>query len=285
MKNLKQVYALILAFLFIVPSVFAQGLFDAADFAKASKDKNVKVVSVQSDKNYKVSHIRNSIHLDHSKLYKETGPAGILKSAEEIAKYLGDNGLSNTNMVVLYDDGDNKTAGRMYWILKYMGVKDVKILQKDMKAWRAARIPLTPAPTKVVKATFTPNVNDAIYASSKWVKDNLKNANVVFVDVRAPKEYTGADGKSPGHIPGAVNLEWSSMNGEGGVLKSTDELGKLLKGAGVTPDKTVVVYCATSVRAGLPYFVLSSLLDYPNVKVFDDAMNGWGADKANPVEK
>jgi len=285
MKNLKQVYALILAFLFIVPSVFAQGLFDAADFAKASKDKNVKVVSVQSDKNYKVSHIRNAIHLDHSKLYKESGPAGILKSPEEIAKYLGDNGLSNTNTVILYDDGDNKIAGRMYWILKYMGMKDVKILQKDMKAWRAARIPLTPAPAKVVKTTFTPNVNDAIYASSKWVKDNLKNANVVFVDVRAPKEYSGADGKSPGHVPGAVNLEWSSMNGEGGVLKSTEELGKLFKGAGVTPDKTVVVYCATSVRAGLPYFVLSSLLDYPNVKVFDDAMNGWGADKANPVEK
>ncbi|MCD6090699.1 MAG: sulfurtransferase [Bacteroidales bacterium] len=285
MKNTKHIYALILAFLFLVPSLFAQGLFNTKEFAKVSKDKNTKVISVQSNKNYRVSHLRNAIHIDHSKLYKEEGPGGVLKPTNEIAQILGDLGVSNTNNLIIYDDGDNKTAGRMYWILKYMGVADVKILQKDMKAWRSARIPLTPAPTKATKTTFVPSLDASIYVDTKWVKANLNKVDVLFVDARAPKEYTGTDGKSPGHIPGAINLEWKNFGVNGGVLKSNEDLKKMLTAAGITPDKTIVLYCGTAVRAGLPFFVISSLLDYPNVKVYDGAMNVWSANASNPVEK
>lgn len=285
MKNTKHIYALILAFLFLVPSLFAQGLFETKGFAKAAKDKNVKVISAQSAKNYKVSHLRNAIHVDIKALTKEAKPDGVLKTDAEIAQILGDLGISNTNSLIVYDDGDNKSAGRLYWILKYMGVADVKILQKDMKAWRAARIPLTPAPTKATKTTFATSLEASIYVDTKWVKANLNKADVLFVDARAPKEFTGADGKSPGHIPGAVNLEWKSFGINGGVLKSNDDLKKMLTSAGITSDKTIVLYCGTAVRAGLPFFVMTSLLDYPNVKVYDGAMNVWSLDAANPVEK
>jgi len=285
MKNTKRTYTLIVAFIFLLPSLFAQGLFDTKEFAKAAKDKNVKVISTQSVKNYKVSHIRNAIHIDIKALCKEGKPEGVLKTNAEIAQYLGDHGISNTNAIIIYDDGNNKSAGRLYWILKYMGVADVKILQKDMKAWRSARIPLTPAPTKASKTTFEANVDASIYVDTKWVKTNLSNADVVFVDARAPKEFTGADGKSPGHIPGAINLEWKSFSVNGGVLKSNEDINKMLKAAGITSDKTVVLYCGTAVRAGLPFFVMTSLLDYPNVKVYDGAMNVWSLDAANPVEK
>ncbi|MBN1650708.1 MAG: sulfurtransferase [Bacteroidales bacterium] len=285
MKNNKQIYALILAFLFVIPTLFAQGLFDAKNYTNASKDDNVKVISVQSDKNYKVSHLRNAIHVDLHKLYKEGKPEGVLKPANEVAALLGENGIANTNEIIIYDDGDNKAAGRMYWILKYMGVADVKILQKDMKAWRAARIPLTPAPTKITAATFVAKPNNDIFVDTQWIKANLKNNGVTFVDVRAPKEYTGADGKSPGHIPGAINLEWSTMNGAESVLRSNVEIASLLKSANINPDKTIVLYCATSVRAGLPFFVLNALLKYPDVRVYDGAMNTWSMDASNPVEK
>ncbi len=285
MKKFNISYAFILAFLFLIPSLFAQGLFNTKEFAKTSKDKNVKVISAQSAKNYKVSHLRNAIHIDITKLCKEGKPAGVLKSATDISKILGENGISNTNKIIIYDDGDNKSAGRLYWILKYMGVADVKILQKDMKAWRSARIPLTPAPTKATAASFTAATNAKIFVDTKWVKANLKNDGVIIVDARAPKEFTGADGKSPGHIPGAINLEWKSFGVNGGVLKSNDDINKMLKSAGITADKTIVLYCGTAVRAGLPFFVLSSLLDYPNVMVYDGAMNVWSLNASNPVEK
>jgi thiosulfate/3-mercaptopyruvate sulfurtransferase len=285
MKNTKQIFSLLLAFLLFVPSLFAQGLFDAKEFSKVAKDKNVKIISVQSSKNYKVSHIRNSIHIDIKALTKEDGPAGVLKPIEEVAQYLGDHGISNENKIVIYDDGNNKSAGRLYWILKYLGLADVKILQKDMKAWRSARIPLTPAPTRVAKASFIAHSTANIFVDTPWVKSHLNKADVLFVDNRSPKEYTGADGKSPGHIPGAINLEWKSFGLESGVLKSNEDLNRMLKSAGITSDKTIVFYCGTAVRAGLPFFVLSSLLDYPNVKVYDGAMNVWSSDASNPVEK
>ncbi|MBN2236115.1 MAG: sulfurtransferase [Bacteroidales bacterium] len=271
--------------MFIIPAIFAQGLFNAKDLTNSLKDKNVKVISAQSEKNYKVSHIKDAILIDHAKLYNEEGPGGVLKPAADVAQFLGDNGISNSNKIIIYDDGDNKSAGRLYWILKYMGVADVKILEKDMKAWREARIPLTPAPAKITKTTFAPALDAKIFVDTKWVKANLNKAGILFVDARAPKEYSGADGKSPGHIPGAINLEWSSFDVEGGGLKPVDELSKMVKSAGITPDKTIVLYCGTAVRAGLPFFVLTSLLDYPNVVVYDGAMNVWSTDASNPVEK
>jgi thiosulfate/3-mercaptopyruvate sulfurtransferase len=285
MKKSRILAILTLAFQLIINSVLAQGLFSANNFAKASADKNFKIISAQSEKNYKVSHLKDAIHIDHAKLYKEGSPEGVLKSSDEIARLLGSYGISNTNTLIIYDDGDNKAAGRLYWILKYMGVGDVKILQKDMKAWRDARIPLTPAPAKMVSATFVAKPDSKIFVDTKWIKDNLKNSTVTIVDVRAPKEYAGSDGKSPGHIPGAINLEWSAFNGDDGLLKTNDEISKLLKSAGINSDKTIVLYCATSIRAGLPFFVLSSLLNYPNVKVYDGAMNVWSSDSSNPIVK
>lgn len=285
MKKLRIISVLILAFQLIINPIYAQGLFNADDFSKASSDQNFKVVSAQSEKNYKVSHLRNAIHIDHAKFYKDGSPEGVLKSNDEIAQILGSSGISNTNSILIYDDGDNKVAGRLYWILKYMGVGDVKILQKDMKAWRDARIPLTPTPSKTASSTFVAKPDSKIFVDTKWIKDNLKNSTVTIVDVRAPKEYAGSDGKSPGHIPGAINLEWNVFNGDDGLLKTKEEINKLLKSAGINPDKTIVLYCATSVRAGLPFFVLSSLLNFPNVKVYDGAMNVWSSDSSNPIVK
>jgi len=286
MKNVFRMSALIIAFIFSASIGFAQcDIVTAKDFSKLIKDKNTVVVSAQSDKNYGVSHIKDAIHLDHKTLYKEGDPQGMLKSPEEIAKILGDLGISNTNTIVIYDGAKNKYAARVYWILKYLGAENVKLLEKDMKAWRGARVPLTRAPGKGKATTFTPNVNKDIIVDMAWVKSHIGNPDVAIVDVRAPGEFAGNEKDSPGHIKGAVNLNWETLVNEQGVLKDKATLESLLKSAGVTADKTIVFYCATSVRAGLPFLVTKSILGFPNVKVYDGAINEWKTNAANPIEK
>ena len=276
MKNIKKFSALLIAFLFVIPTVVAQGDFiSAKEFAKVMKDKNTVVVSAQKLKNYKTSHITGSVHVDYKALTKESGPKGVLKSPSQLAAYFGKKGISNTNLIVIYDDGKNKHSSRVYWVLKYLGAKNVKLLHKSMKDWRAARIPLTKNPTKVSAKTFKVTKNSAIFADAAWVKANLNKSNVVIVDARSAEEYKGTDGKSKGHIPGAVNIEWKKMIKEDGSLKSKEELKKIFTAAGVSPDKTVVLYCATSVRAGIEFVILTTILGYPNVKVYDGAYNEW----------
>ncbi len=286
MKNVFRISALVIAFLITASIGFAQGdIITAKDFSKLIKDKNTVVVSAQSEKNYGVSHVTNSIHLDHKKLYKEGDPEGMLKSPEELAKILGDLGISNTNNIVVFDGAKSKYAGRVYWILKYLGAENVKVLEKDMKAWRAARVPLTRAPGKAKATTFTPKVNNDIIADMAWMKAHMKDANVVIVDVRAPGEFAGNEKESPGHIAGAVNLNWESLVNDQELLKDKATMESLFKSAGVTADKTIVFYCATSVRAGLPYMVTKTILGFPNVKVYDGAINEWKTDASNPIVK
>ncbi len=284
----KLVSFLLIAFLFVSAQAFAQAdMVSVPDMVKSLKDKNTVIVSARSAKDYKISHVRNAVHINHKDLYKDGKPEGILKSPEEIAAYLGNLGISNNSNIIVYDDGKLKYAGRIYWVLKYMGAKNVKLLVRDMDAFKKARVPLTKAPSKPKKATFTPEVNTNIIADMAWIKSHLKDAGVVFVDVRAANEYDGSSTKpvSPGHIPGAVNVEWSMFTNGAKGLKTKAELETICKSDGISADKQIVLYCATSVRAGIVFFALTTELGYKNVRVYDGAMNEWSHDGSNPVEK
>jgi len=286
MKILKIQFAVILAFVFSSVSLFAQGDFvSATEAVKLMKDKNTVVISAQSQKNYKTSHIKNAIFIDHHDLYKAGKPEGILKSTTDLAKYFGSKGVSDKNNILLYDDGTNKYSTRIYWILKYLGAPNVKILHKDMGAWRKARIMITKTATKSKTATFTVKVNSNIYADYNYVKANINKPNVVFIDVREITEYNGTSTKpiSKGHLPGAVHIEWKQVESASGALLPASDLTKLFNQNGVTKDKTVVLYCATSVRSGIVFVALKSL-GYSKVKVYDGAYNEWEA-KGGAFEK
>ncbi len=277
---------LLIAFIFISAQSFGQDIISAKDLMQSLKDKNTVIVSARSDKDYKISHVRNAVNITPNDLAKEGEPKGLLKSPEELAKIFGDNGISNTSNVIIYDNGDLKYAGRVYWVLKYMGAKNVKLLVRNMDDFKKVRIPLTKAPTQAKKATFTPEINNNIAADEAWIKAHMKDANVMIIDVRAANEYDGTSTKpvSPGHVPGAVNVEWKQFtNGDNG-LKSKAELEALCAANGISADKTIVLYCATSVRAGIVFFALTTELGYKNVKVYDGAMNEW-AHKGNSVDK
>ena len=279
MKKYTKYIGILIAFILTSTIISAQGDFiSAKDFSKASKSKNSVIISAQSAKNYKLSHIKNAVFIDHHDLYKAGAVEGLIKSPADLAKYFGSKGVSEKKDILIYDDGTNKYAARIYWILKYLGAPSVKILHKDMGAWRSARVMITKAKTKVTPATFTPKLNKDIAADYNYVKANLTNSKVVMLDVRHLTEYNGTIAKpvSKGHIPGAKNLEWKKIETKSGALLPNNELQSVFSSVGVTKDKTIVLYCGTSVRSGIVFVALKSL-GYANVKVYDGAYNEWEA--------
>jgi thiosulfate/3-mercaptopyruvate sulfurtransferase len=256
----------------------AQDVISVKEYLKIKNDPNVVLVSARKTADYNKVHIQGAIHINHKDLYKAT-PKSTLKTTAEIAKILGEKGISNNNKVILYDNGSGKYSGRMYWILKYMGAKDVKILDGHMKAWRMARKPVTKNPVKRKPATFTAKVNKAIFANIAQVKKAANSNAAVVVDVRAADEFKGIkESKLPkGHIPGAINLDFKKVLTTKSKLKAKEELQALFTAAGITKDKEVILYCESSVRAGIVYLALKSALAYPNVKVYDGALFEWTA--------
>jgi thiosulfate/3-mercaptopyruvate sulfurtransferase len=272
MKKLILLIGLFLSIiLFVNTEIFAQGnLISAKETAKIMGDNNVVLVSTRKTSDYAKVHIKDAVNVDLTTLYKSGDIKGIMKSPEEISKELGAKGIDKDKTIIIYDNGKGVNAGRLYWILKYLGCKDVKILDGHMKAWRAAKKPVTKYPTKIKEVTFTPSTDNDIITTYEYVKSNLNNPKVVIVDVQSKKEF------DEGHIDGAINFEYKIIiNEEPGTLKSPEEITELLKGAGITPDKEIILYCATSARAGIVFMAMTSILDYPNVKVYDGAWNEW----------
>ena len=209
----------------------------------------------------------------------------MLLPANQIAQMLGKDGVNQNMKIVLYDEGSSKYSGRMYWILTYLGAKDVKILDGGLEAWKAARKPVTRTATTAKATTFTPTPNPAYIATMAEVKKAIDNPAYVIVDARTPEEYNGTNETDLrlGHIPSAVNINYTELLDAKGNLKSKDELASIYAKAGVTKDKTVIVYCKTSVRAGIEFLALKSALDFPKVKVYDGAFLEWQSNNANKV--
>lgn len=280
----------VIAFSFFIMASFfayAQDFVNPKDAVKMLANKGVVVIDCNPLDDYAKVHITNSVNIWHEDLYKKDGGIeGILKSGEELAKFFASKGVGNTSTILLYDAGSNKYSGRLYWVLKYLGAKDVKIINGGMGEWQKNRLPVTKAPGKLVAANFVFTPNAEILATMRQVKSLQGNPKAVLVDVRDLGEFKGTEGtsKRKGYIPGAVNFEYKNVQNANGVIKSKEELEKLFVAAGITPDKEIVLYCTTSVRAGVVFMVLKTILNYPNVKVYDGAYNEWEADASNPVK-
>jgi len=91
-------------------------------------------------------------------------------------------------------------------------------------------------------------------------------------------------GQVGGHIPGAINVQWSKMVNEDGTLKSADELKNLYESINITTDKEIMTYCVIGERASYTWFVLKYLLGYPNVKTYDGSWLEQGNNMENPIE-
>ena len=270
--------SLLTVFLFLGAALNAQTeIITAAEFMALTKSSdNLVLIDANTAKNYQASHIKDAIFVNHNDLYQKGDISGLIETPENLAAFFGSLGITETSTIVVTDDGTQKYNARVYWILKYIGAQNVKVLHKDMNEWRAARIPLTSVAPKVKPATFTPTVNPDIFADLAYVKDNKDLENVVVVDCRTPDEYTGVK-NSEGHIPGAINIDYVNWLTDTGAFKSAEEIKALAEANGITADTEVILYCRTSVRATPAFIALKNILGLEKVRVYDGAYLEWAA--------
>jgi thiosulfate/3-mercaptopyruvate sulfurtransferase len=266
-------------------NVIAQDLISVDALLKEEKNPSLVILSAETDTEYNKVHIRNAVNVPYNSLHKTGNIEGLLISPQEIAKMLGDKGITENSMIVVYDEGSGKYAGRMYHTLKYMGAKNVKMLDGGLEAWKAQRKPITKNPTVVKAAKFNPTINNAIMATIQEVNVAAGNSKVALIDARAKGEFDGKEEGSKGHLPSALNIEYKELLDAKGMFKPKAELEKIYSSKGITKDKTVILYCATGVRAGAHFLALTSILGYPNVKVYEGGYNEFVVLETSKVVK
>jgi thiosulfate/3-mercaptopyruvate sulfurtransferase len=263
------------------------------------KDFNARIAEVDYDPkaNYQLGHVPGAVLFDWRQDINDPVSRNVL-SKQAYEDLLQRAGVNNDTTLVLYGDFNNWFAAFAFWVFKYYGFKDVRIMNGGRKKWleedREVNKDIPNYPKGNLKAT-DPDKNIRVFLDE--VKQSLDAKDRIrMVDVRSPKEFTGEILAPPeyptehaqrgGHIPGAENIPWAqAVNDKDGTFKSADELKKLYESKGITPDKEIIAYCRIGERSSHTWFVLKYLLGYSNVKNYDGSWTEWGNMIANPIEK
>ncbi|QDU58220.1 sulfurtransferase [Aeoliella mucimassa] len=204
------------------------------------------VLDVRSADAFAEGHIHGALHVD-TKEWKSTFGQGDDTAAwtSRIGRYLP----SNNTTVVVVDTKVSPSAARVWWMLKYWGVDDVRVLNGGMQAWRAAEQSLsTDTPSFVESSTFKATAQPerfADYAEVRAIADS-DQAATCLIDTRTDQE------NEAGYIPTAHHLNWEELvDADTGKLLEINQLKQLLERVHFDPAKPTVTYCGGGGRAAV----------------------------------
>ncbi|RZI79469.1 MAG: sulfurtransferase, partial [Pseudomonas sp.] len=184
---------------------------------------------------------------------------------------------------VVYDDEGGGWAGRFIWLLDVIGHAQYHYLNGGIQAWPADQLSTETPASATGSVSLT--INDEPTATREYLQSRLGAADLAIWDARAPGEYRGEKvlAAKGGHIPGAVNFEWTAGMDMNDHLRIRKDMAEILQNLGITPDKEVITHCQTHHRSGFTYLVAKSL-GYPRVKAYAGSWGEWGNHPDTPVE-
>jgi thiosulfate/3-mercaptopyruvate sulfurtransferase len=259
-------------------------------------DPNLAIIEVDEDvQAYEKGHIPNAIAINWATELRSL-PNREFISSEQLAKLLGDKGVSSDQTIVLYGGNNNWFATYAYWLFKLRGVENVKLLNGGRKKWELESKLLGQDEPNRQPTTFSiGKADDSIRIFRDNVIARAVKGGEAWVDVRSPEEFRGEllapphlpqeQAQLPGHIPGSSNITWAKAAREDGTFKSADELKALYEAEGITGDKEVVTYCRIGERSSHSWFVLRELLGFGDVKNYDGSWTEYGSLVGVPIEK
>ena len=263
-------------------------LIEPATLNEALGSDQLLVVDLSKAEMYRTLHVPGAVHLDYSHIVAGRKPVmGLLPDAATLQELFSALGITGDTRVVACDDEGGGRAARLLWTLEATGHPHASLLNGGLHAWANEGFPRDNTPVTPAPAEFKVRLNDAPLADSDYIRERFGNPGTCLLDVRSPEEYTGSRrfAERGGHIPGAVNLEWTrTMDQQRNLrFKPDAELLEMLAGVGATPDREVITYCQTHHRSAHTYIVLRHL-GFPNVKGYAGSWSDWGNNPDLPVE-
>jgi len=243
-----------------------------------------------ADAEFLAGHIPGAQRFDIDAISDHANPLPhMLPAPEQFAKQVGELGVGDGMIVVLYDGIGLYGAARVWWTFRAFGSEKIRVLDGGMPKWKAENRPLENGPAKPRAAkTFTPKFNRAMVASIDDVQKVLLDKTAQVVDARAADRFRGEApepraGLRGGHMPGAFNVPFGEIL-QNGRLAAPDKIAAAFRHAGVDLDKPVVTSCGSGVTASILTFAIEALGKQPG-KVYDGSWSEWGARPDTPIVK
>ena len=264
----------------------------SADWLNENLDNDkLIIIDVRSEEDYIAGHIPGAIHINPKTSFQQEdtrGVAGMLPPKEHVESVLSSIGATTDSEIIIYDGNKSLWASRGLWALEVYGHNKAALLDGAWTLWENKGLPTSKETPNIVGTnyTFKGDANTNLIAGYEEVLASIGDTEKLVCDTRSPEEYAGRDIRAErgGHIEGSKNVNWvSNVNADGEFL-SYKELDKIYSDAGFNRDQTIFTLCQTAVRATHTWFVLSELLGYEKVKVYDGSWIEWGNRSDLPIQ-
>ena len=196
-------------------------------------------------------------------------------------------GIGADTPVIIYDDAAGMGAARAWWLLRWAGAQNVRLLDGGWAAWLDAQgdvetgagtqgaVDAAGGQTPLADTPQLPTMDAA--QAAQWSDAG------VLLDARAAERFRGeVEPMDPvaGHIPGAQNRP-AAANAPGGFWAGEAELRTAFAQLGADGTAPVGVYCGSGVTACHNAFALA--LIGQEATLYPASWSGWSADPDNPV--
>ncbi|MEU7041838.1 sulfurtransferase [Streptomyces varsoviensis] len=234
---------------------------------------------------YEAGHLPGAVYVDLDG--ELAGPAGErgrhpLPDTAAFGAAMRRAGVSADRAVVVYDGGQGWGAARGWWLLRWTGHTDVRVLDGGLAAWTASGGALTTEAPAPEPGDFEPEPGAAGLLAADDAAALARRG--VLLDARAGERYRGEVepiDRVAGHIPGALSAPTMENVAENGRFRPAEELAARFASLGATPGSEVGVYCGSGVSAA--HEVLALAVAGVPAALYVGSWSEWSADTARPV--
>lgn len=239
---------------------------------------------VESDEDaflYDIGHIPGAVRIDWTNDLNDPQVRDFI-DGEAFAELMRSRGISRDDTVVVYGDKSNWWAAYTAWVFELFGHPDVRLLDGGRDAWMGEE-----RDTSFVVPTYPPSDYPVVERRDSplrtFAADLLAHTPLQLIDARPAPAYEGtppADGASPattlrqGHIPGAVNVPWGRSVFPNSLFRPVEDIRKIYED--FDRDARTVVYCQLGESSSHTWFVLTHILGFTDVALYDGSWAEWG---------
>ena len=238
---------------------------------------------------YLAEHIAGAIRFDIDAIKDpDSDLPHMLPSAQQFEANMQELGISNNDLVIVYDDSPFLSSARAWWLLRIFGHEKVFVLDGGLKRFKAVGGKMEQGkgqsfPKSTFKASNPIQTNVALF--NDLLEQVQSGGPAQIIDARSYARFIGDEaepraGLRSGHIPGSCNLPISSLlNSDTGEIVSDEKIRDIVTKAGIKLDKPIITTCGSGVTAtGLALAL--NLIGITDIKIYDGSWAEWGASSA-----
>jgi len=196
----------------------------------------------------------------------------IVQEADDIVEPLRQAGLRPDVPVVVYDNGAETSATRIFWVLDYYGHEQVSVLDGGLAAWKADDHEVSSTPVDIAPGDFTPQPDPSRHADFDYVQEAMFSDTVMVCNALSAESY------EEGSIEGSDSLHASTLFYDGDVpyFRGDEVLAQMLDDAGYEDGQEFLSFCGSGYMASINYFA-ARLLGLEEVRMYDGSLVDWNA--------